>query len=341
MSCNETGSANTSVLGMRKESTYLTPIHTTFDSGELVNPVFVNSYNSNVDPQKAMAKSHSGKRGMLLSDTTKGLNIRTLTMTGDLKQNGYGFIKESFQQVSEYDTDHMVFKDEDADNNCVTGTYTFWIPTLINGVETGERLAGCIPISLEEDYVAGTFTATYTPSTKTNLTIANTIPTYPTDYNVNALTFPNFNKSTGKLVFGGNVLKTSALTMSLTYTDLMDGDAGAYDEDGDRNDFKLGEQEITISYTSPLGSQATTSNISKTILDDIENNTSRSFEMRIVEDATHKVVTTFDAVAQGETTERGGSGLYTFSMDLKPLVDSGSSLNTSVYDGYDDITAEL
>jgi hypothetical protein len=340
MSCNNTGNANTSVIGMRKESTYLTPIHTTFDAGELVNPVFANSYESNLEGNKGFSKSHNGQRGMSAADATKGLNVRSLTITGDLKQNGYGFIKESFQQESAYVTDHMEFKDEDANNNCVAGTYTFWIPEINNGVESGERLAGCIPLTLDEDLVVGTFTAVYTPSTRTALTVANTIPTYPTDYNVDALSFPNFNKSTGKLVFGGNILQTSSLTTNITYT-LDDANSGFYDENGDRNDFKIEGQETTISYTSPLSDAVTANNISKTLLDDRENNTSRSLEVRIVEDATTKVVTTFDSIAQGEVSERAGSGLYTFTCDFKPVLNSGTSLTTSVYDGYGDITAEL
>jgi hypothetical protein len=340
MSCNEMGNAKSLPIGIRKEVTYLTPVHTTFDVGELVNPIFPNSYESNVDAQKAFTKSHSGFRGMTEGDAIKGLNVRSLTITGDMKQNGYGFIKECFQSVSAYVTDHMEFKDEDASNNCKDDTYTIWIPEVTNGVEGGERLAGCIPLSLEEDLVAGTFTASYVPSTRTVLTAANTIPTYPTDYNVDALTFPNFNKSTGKLVFAGNVLKTSALTTTITYT-LDDANTGFYDENGDRNSFYIEGQETSVAYTSPLGNAATTSNISKTLLDDIENNTARDFELRIVEDATTKVVTTFKAIANGETTERGGSGLYNFSCTFMPIIDGGTSLTTSVYDGYGDITAEL
>ncbi len=341
MACSNTGAANSAVIGIRKEVTYLTPIHTTFDDSEKVNPIFSNSFNSNVETNKDISKSHNGARGISIDDTTKGLNVRSLTISGDMKQNGYGFIKECFQSESSYSVDHMIYKDEDASNNCKNDTYTFWIPEINNGVETGERLAGCIPISLTEDIVAGTFEAVFTPSTKTALTVANTIPTYPTDYNVDALSFPNFNKSTGKLVFASNVLQSSALTSTITYTDAGDGDSGFYDENGDRNDFKITEQEIVISYTSPLADEATTKNISKTLLDDQENNTSRAFEYRIVEDATTKVVTTFDAVAQGETSEKGGSGLYTFSCDLRPLLNSGTSLTTVVYDGYGDITAEL
>jgi len=340
MSCTNVGSANTTVIGIRKEVVYRTPVHTTFDSGELVNPIFANSYDSNVETNKGFSKSHNGQRGMSIDDATKGLNVRSLTITGDMKQNGYGFIKECFQSESSFDTDHMVFKDEDADNNCKNDTYTVWIPEINNGVETGERLAGCIPLTLDEDLVEGTFTATFTPSTRAALTVANTIPTYPTDYNVGPLSFPNFNKSTGKLVFAGNVLQTSSLTTNISYT-LDDANSGFYDENGDRDSFKIEGQETTVSYTSPLADAITTKNISKTLLDDRENNTSRAFEVRIVEDATNKVVTTFDAVAQGETSERGGSGLYTFSCELKPVLNSSTSLITKVYDEYGDITPEL
>ncbi len=340
MACSNIGMANSATIGIRKEVTYLTPVHTTFDDSEKVNPIFATSFDSNVETNKDISKSHNGARGISIDDTIKGLNVRTLSITGDLKQNGYGFIKEAFQQNSSYDTDHMTFKDETSAVNCVGGTYTVWIPEINNGVETGERLAGCIPISLDEDLVAGTFTAVFTPSTRTALTAANTIPTYPTDYNVDALAFPNFNKSTGKLVFGGNVLQTSSLTTNITYT-LDDADTGYYDENGDRDSFKITGQETTISYTSPLADAATTKNISKTLLDDQENNTSRAFELRIVEDATTKVVTTFDAVAQGETAERGGSELYTFTCNFRPLLNSGTSLTTVVYDGYGNITTEL
>ena len=340
MPCSNTGNANSVPLGIRKEVTYKTPIHTTFDLGEKVNPIFANSYESNVVVNKGFNKSLNGARGMEARDATKGLKVRNLVISGDMKQNSYGFIKEAFQQVSSFDTDHMVFKDEDATTNCVSGTYTVWIPSINNGVETGERLEGCIPSSLEEDLVEGTYTATFVPSGKTDLTVANTIPTYPTDYNVDALEFPNFTKSTGKLVFAGNVLQTSTLTSNISYT-LDEGNTGFYGEDGERNDFKIEGQEITIAYTSPLSDAATANNISKTLLDDIENNTTRDFEMRIVEDATNKVVTTFKAIAQGETPERGGSGLYTFNAELKPILNSGTSLETKVYDGYGDITAEL
>jgi len=341
MSCNETGNANSLPIGIRKEVTYLTPIHTTFDAGELVNPIFPNSYDSNVEPNKAFVKSLNGQRGMSASDATKGLNVRSLTITGDLKQNGYGFIKECFQSVSSYSVDHMIYKDESDAENCKADTYTIWLPEITNGVETGERLDGCIPLSLDEDPVEGTFTAAFVPSKKAVLTIANTIPTYPTDYNVDALTFPNFNKSTGKLVFAGNVLMTSSLTYNITYT-LSDDNTGFYDENGDRDSFHIESQETTIAYTSPLGTLATATNISKTLLDDVEENTVRDFEFRIVEDATTKVVTTFSAIAQGEVTERGGSGLYNFTCNLMPVLDAnGTSLITNVYDGYGDITLEL
>jgi len=340
MSCDLMGNAKSLPIGIRKEVTYLTPIHTTFDAGELVNPIFPTSYDSNVDTQKAFNKTLTGSRGLNADDATKGLNVRSLTISGDMRQNGYGFIKECFQQVSSYDTDHMVFKDESSTVNCVSGTYTIWIPEINNGVEGGERLAGCIPLTLDENLVEGTFEAVFTPSTKTALTVANTIPTYPTDYNIDALSFPNFNKSTGKLVFAGNALMTSSLSTNISYT-LDDGNAGFYDENGDRNSFYIEGQETSVSYTSPLANIATISNISKTLMDDNENNTARDFELRIVEDATTKVVTTFKAIANGETTEKGGSGLYNFSCDFKPVLDSGTSLTTVVYDGYSDITAEL
>ena len=340
MACNNIGNKNSGVMGIRKESTYLTPVHTTFDAGELINPIFANSFESNVTPNKDVVKTLNGQRGYSASDATKGLNVRSLSIVGDMKQNGYGFICEAFNQVSEYSTDHMEFKEEDSSNNCMSGTYTIWLPSINNGVESGERLAGCIPLSLEENWVEGTYTATFVPSTKTALIASNTVPTYPTDYNVGALEFPNFKKSIGKLVFGSNVLQTSSLTSTITYT-LNEDNAGFYDENGDRNGFSIGAQELVVSYTSPLSDSVTADNISKTLLDDIENSTERAFEIRIVEDSTHKIIKTFNGLVQGEATERGGSELYNFSAEIKPTLNSGTSILTSVYDGYGDITVEL
>ena len=185
MAC-DLGNKNSDVIGVLEETTdFRTPEVTTFDAGELINPIYPNSFDDNTDAQKGYTKSMRARYGRNPSDFTRGRVTYNLEITGDIRANGYDFIEGMYESERSFDTDHMVYKTEDADTNCINRSYTFWIPREVNGVRKAVRLEGSIPLTLNTDYIAGTFTATFTCSKKQDLTTANTIPTFPDDYRTN------------------------------------------------------------------------------------------------------------------------------------------------------------
>lgn len=345
MAC-DLGNKNSDVIGVLEETTtFRTPEVTTFDAGELVNPIYQNSYDDNTAIEKGYTRALRARYGRNPADFTKGRVTYDLSITGDLRVNGYDFILGMFESVRAYSTDHMVYKTEDTNTNCVKRSYTFWIPQEVNGTRKAVRLEGCIPLTLEENYIDGTFTATFTASYKTDLTASNTIPTFPDDYRTNDeaggddYTVDIIQKTIGRLYFGGNELATDALTYNIEH--IISDENGYFDSNGYRTDFNVGAMTTTVNYQSPLADAATTRNISRTLLNDRENNTMREFQILLIYDATHKIVKTFSGVCQNEAENKAASDFYNFTTDILPASEGGADVTTQIYGDYGDLTSKF
>ena len=344
MSC-DLGNKNSDIIGVLEETTFRTPVVTTFDAGELVNPIYANSFEDNTNAEKGYTMSLRARYGRNPKDFTKGRSTYDLTITGDLRVNGYDFILGMFESERSYSVDHMVYKTEDADTNCINRSYTFWIPREVNGTRKAVRLEGSIPLTLEENYIEGTFTATFTCSKKQDLTVANTIPTFPDDYRTNDelggndYDVANIQKTIGRLWFNGNELATDSLTYTIEFA--LNEENGQFDGTGYRTDFNVGTMTTNVNYVSPLADAATTRNISRTLLDDRENNTSRDFEIRLTADATHKIIKTFSGICQNEAENKAAAEFYTFTTDILPTSEGDTDVTTQIYGDYGDLTTKF
>ena len=148
-----------------------------------------------------------------------------------------------------------------------------------------------------------------------------------------------FKKTIGRLFFNSNELATDALTY--TYENVLNEDNGYFDSQGYRIDFSIGAQNTTISYQSPLADQATTRNISRTLLDDRENNTLRNFEVQLTYDATRKIIKTFSGICQNEAENKAGGDFYNFTTDILPATTGDTDVTTQIYGDYGDLTSKF
>lgn len=339
MSC-DTGNKNSDVIGILEESVFNVAEVSTFTT-ETVNPLIASASDDDTDVAKGYTRAQRGSYGKHPDDFHTGLKKYPISITGDIRANGYDFALACFNLVREYDTDHMVYKNLDEDMNCLNKSFTIWIPENINGVRYADRYAGCVPLTLEENLIEGTYTITFSGSSKVALTVANTIPDWTDNFNYDdANNNAIIQKSIGRVKYAGEIMPTDGLTY--TITNVMNETSGDFGSDGERMQFNITSQETMLTYESPRASKANTTALSRILLNDRENNTVRDFEVELIADATHKIIKTFKAIAQEEKTNKAGAEYYTFTCNLVPTLDTDKvDMTTQIYGDYGDLTLEF
>lgn len=253
-------------IGSLKESTYKVnpaPDFTVLDT--YCNPIFSNEDNAaNITINKPDEKTEKALNSRHLTSSTDNKNGRTdytLTMGGNIKNSGFGYILEMFNQVATFST-NMIYKLEVADNECRTNSYHFYVPRACSATRNAFIAGGCVPSTLTIDYKTQIWTAEFNCATKDDEPTTVQIPGNDNYRDIDTIDKANYPETFGQLTIAGDTQKTTSLSQTIEYT--MADNLGFYGTDGFKTGFLIIGMTSTIDFSLPYSDTVETDNKSKT-----------------------------------------------------------------------------
>jgi hypothetical protein len=257
----------TDYVGILQETTYKTnPIPDFTVPSTFCNPIFTNEDNGpNATTDKldeAVNKTLNSRHLAALTDNKNGRTAYTLTMGGNLKDGGLGYVLQTANQVVSFDSTDMVYKLEEEDDTCRTNSYHIYVPRSCSATKKAFIVGGCEITTLEIDHKTQIWTATFDCATKDEEPSATEIPGQGNYRDIATIDQSNYPETFGQLVIDGDIQETTSLTQTITFTKA--DNLGQYGADGKRTGFTVINVGCEIDFTLPYSDTVETSNKSKT-----------------------------------------------------------------------------
>lgn len=335
-------------VGMIQEDIYNVNKITDFTAAETYcNPVFSNEDNApNITVDKldeGISKVLNSRHLASLTDNKNGRTAHILTLGGNLKNGGLGYILQTCHQVVSWDETNMIYKLEEEGNSCRTNSYTFYVPRSCSSTKKGFIATGCDITTLEIDHKTQTWTATFDCAGKDEDPVSSKLPTIDNYRDVATIDKSNYSDTFGQLTIAGDVQETTSLTQTITFTKA--DNLGLYGVDGLRTGFIVIGVSCEIAFTLPYSDTVETNNKSKTywIAATGEPQTGQ-FGITNTSDANNSIEISCYGVMNGITRETPGGDIWGFSgtiMVQQNKEDSTTDYTLTHKDTLGDITANF
>ena len=342
---------NQDYVGIMQEATYkVNPIPDFTDVGEpKCNPILTNEDNApnwTVNkPDDAQSKTLNARGMYSVTDNSSGRRDYTLTMGGFIKNSGFGYVLQCFNQVASFNATDMIYKVEEEGDVCMRNSYHIYVPRDCSPSRTAVILGGWTPMTLTIDLKAQTWVAEFNCATRNEEPTSVQIPAAGDYRDIDTLDKTNYDINFGVLTIGGvNQTQTSALT--ITYTMNHVDNVGMFSQDGTRNNFLIVSKMVDIDFTLAYNDNKTdTANQSKTFWINASNKTTVSqFGVSAVSDANSSLTVDCYGAMTGEVLDTPGSDLWSFTGKIvveQDKEDAAKDYTITHKDALGDITANF